>query len=177
MYFDFLPFSLDIEQLSQIAENTDTNNILEFSLNALKQKDSMTIKFLIVIAIIYFCMLLLTSLIIPLIINKNTRKNEVLKIKTERKLDYIENLLIKIRIINSSLSILDDDNIKKTQNNIKILRKQIYCYTFKIPQKMSVLIIEFLDYCDKVLLNSYTRDTTKEQELYDKICKEYESIK
>lgn len=167
----------NLENISQISDTSDNKTIFELSLNALKQKDSMTIKFLIILAIIYFVILLLTSLIIPLILNKNTFKNEILKIKTERKLDYIENLLKNIRIINSSLSILDEENIKKTQKNIKVLRNQIYCYSFKIPHKMSDLIIDYLDYFDKVLINNYARDTEKESELYEKICKEYDLIK
>lgn len=176
LQIDLSSFIPNVENLPQNTDFSDIN-LLELTLKAIKQKDSMTIKILIVIGIIYFFLLLLTSLIIPIILNQNNRKNEVLKIKIEKKLEFIDNLLKNIRVINSSLSILDDENIKKTQKNIKVLRNEMYYYTFKIPHKMASLIYEFLDYFDKVLINSYARDTEKEKDLYEKICKEYELLK
>ena len=43
----------NLENISQISDTSDNKTIFELSLNALKQKDSMTIKFLIILAIIY----------------------------------------------------------------------------------------------------------------------------
>lgn len=152
-------------------------DIIEIIKTAIQEKDELTIKIISILLISFIFLSLITNLVIPLVINLCNRKNEITKIKIERKLDFFEKLFKTLKLINSSLSILDINTITAAQKNINSIRTQIFVSSYLVTKKMKKTINELLDYFTDVLNDSYKRNTEKEDNLFLKLVKEYENIK
>ena len=137
-----------------------------------KEHDKFTIIILGIIVIMY----LIVNLMIPIILTFFNRKSEIKKIRSERKLDCAENVIKQLRLLSSSLSIIDENNINNGKEKINELRAYIKANDFLLNKGLSELSNDVLDYYSVVLISPEKRDATKEQNFFIDMKKEYEKI-
>lgn len=137
-----------------------------------REHDKSTILLLIIIIIIY----ILSNLIIPIILSRFNHKNEINKLRAERKLDRVETLVKELRLLSSFLSISDSQNIEDGQKKINELRKILQSNDLLLTKELSEHASELLDYYAVVLISSEKRDINSEKKLFNEIKKDYEKI-
>ena len=115
----------------------------------------------------------IVNLVLQLIINNKVLRNDVKKMKYERKLKYIENVYAWLYCI-SNLMIYDkDQNLNK---KISQLRQQISNNQILLGKKIYNIANEILDYYVIVLSNPRSRSIPKENIFFNKYIKEYEHL-
>lgn len=137
-----------------------------------REHDKFTIIILGIIIIVY----LIVNLMIPIILNFFNRKSEIKKIRSERKLDCAENVIKQLRLLSSSLSIIDENNINNGKEKINKLRAYIKANDFLLNKGLGEVSNNVLDYYSVVLISPEKRDATKEQNFFIDMKKEYEKI-
>lgn len=137
-----------------------------------REHDKSTIVLLIIMIIIY----ILFNLVIPIILTKVNHKNEINKLRAERKLDSIETLVKELRLLSSFLSISDYKNIEDGKKKINELRKIVQSNDLLFTKELSDHASELLDYYAVVLISSEKRDVNSEKKLFNEIKKDYEKI-
>lgn len=137
-----------------------------------REHDKSTIVLLIIMIIIY----ILSNLVIPIILTKVNHKNEINKLRAERKLDSIETLVKELRLLSSFLSISDYQNIEDGKKKINELRKIVQSNDLLLTKELSEHASELLDYYAVVLISSEKRDINSEKKLFNEIKKDYEKI-
>ncbi|MBP3366683.1 MAG: hypothetical protein J6K96_06765 [Treponema sp.] len=137
-----------------------------------KEHDKITIIILIIISIIY----LIINLLIPIFLSSFNRRNEIKKIRSERKLDSTENVIKQLRLLSSSLSIIDTKNVDEGRLKINELREYVHSSELLLTKEILDVANDLLDYCEIVLVTPEERDSSKEKNFFIKMKKEYEKI-
>jgi len=115
----------------------------------------------------------IVNLVLQLIINNKVLRNDVKKMKYERKLKYIENVYAWLYCI-SNLMIYDkDQNLNK---KICQLRQQISNNQILLGKKIYNIANEISNYYVIVLSNPRSRSIPKENIFFNKYIKEYEHL-
>lgn len=138
----------------------------------LKEHDKHTIIILLIMLALY----ILINLIIPAFLSCFNRKNEIKKIRSERKLDCAEDVIKQLRLLTSFLSITDPENINDGKNKINKLRVYVRSNELLLTKEILNLANGLLDYYAVVLVTPAERNQGKEKKFFIKMKKAYEKI-
>ena len=145
---------------------------LRLAKEVLKEHDTYTIIILVIIIVLY----IIINLMIPVFLSGFNRKNEIKKIKSERKLDSAENVINQLRLFSSSLSITDLENINDGRIKINELRIYVRSNELLLSKEILGLANELLDYYSVVLVTPEERDQIKEKDFFIKMKNAYEKV-
>ena len=137
-----------------------------------KEHDKWTITIFLLIFFIYVIM----NYFIPVLLSVANRKNEIRKIRSERKLDYAENIIKQLKGLSTSLSIVDVKNIENGEKAINILRQDIQSNYLLLTKNLANSANKLLDYYQDVLISPEKRDPNKEKNFFIEMKNEYEKI-
>ena len=137
-----------------------------------KERDKTTIFFAVAIIIVY----ILLNIVTPIVLNFFNRKNEIQKLRSERKLNYIECLVRELYLLSSFLGITDTSNIRDGKAKINSLRKDVKINNLLLTKTISKYAVDLLDYYSIVLISPEKRDINNEEKIFLSIKKEYEKI-
>lgn len=128
----------------------------------------------------YFTVLICASLIsvivnlmVQVYINNRVLRNDIKKMKYERKLKYIENVYSWLFYISNLMFSVQDQSIQK---KVSQLRTQISNNRILLGKAIFDISNEILDYYIIVISNPRSRDITKENKLFADYIKEYEQL-
>lgn len=128
----------------------------------------------------YFTVLICASLIsvilnlmVQVYINNRVLRNDIKKMKYERKLKYIENVYSWLFYISNLMFSVQDQSIQK---KVSQLRTQISNNRILLGKAIFDISNEILDYYVIVISNPRSRDITKENKLFADYIKEYEQL-
>ena len=130
--------------------------------------------------VIYFTVLICATLIsvivnlmVQVYINNRVLRNDIKKMKYERKLKYIENVYSWLFCISNLMFSVQDQSIQK---KVSQLRTQISNNRILLGKAIFDISNEILDYYVIVISNPRSRDITKENKLFADYIKEYEQL-
>ena len=106
-------------------------------------------------------------------INNRVLRNDIKKMKYERKLKYIENVYSWLFYISNLMFSVQDQSIQK---KVSQLRTQIGNNRILLEKAIFDISNEILDYYVIVISNPRSRDITKENKLFADYIKEYEQL-
>ena len=97
------------------------DDVVKLAKEISREHDKTTIIVLAIMLVVY----IISNYLIPCFLSSINRKNEILKIKIERKFDCIEILIRQLRHLSLFLSVTDAVNIDDGIKKISFLRKNI----------------------------------------------------
>lgn len=115
----------------------------------------------------------IVNLMVQVYINNRVLRNDIKKMKYERKLKYIENVYSWLFYISNLMFSAQDQSIQK---KISQLRTQISNNRILLEKAIFDISNEILDYYVSVISNPRSRDITKENKLFADYIKEYEQL-
>lgn len=115
----------------------------------------------------------IVNLMVQVYINNRVLRNDIKKMKYERKLKYIENVYSWLFHISNLMFSVQDQSIQK---RVSQLRTQISNNRILLGKAIFDISNEIIDYYVIVLSNPRSRDITKENELFADYIKEYERL-
>lgn len=115
----------------------------------------------------------IVNLIVQVYINNRVLRNDIKKMKYERKLKYIENVYSWLFYISNLMFSAQDQSIQK---KISQLRTQISNNRILLGKAIFDISNEILDYYVIAISNPRSRDITKENKLFADYIKEYEQL-
>lgn len=115
----------------------------------------------------------IVNLMVQVYINNRVLRNDIKKMKYERKLKYIENVYSWLFYISNLMFSAQDQSIQK---KISQLRTQISNNRILLGKAIFDISNEILDYYVIVISNPRSRDITKENKLFADYIKEYEQL-
>ncbi|MEE3410093.1 MAG: hypothetical protein VZQ47_05515 [Treponema sp.] len=148
------------------------DDVVKLAKEISREHDKTTIIVLAIMLIVY----IISNYLIPCFLSSANRKNEIIKIKIERKLDCIENLIKQLKHVSSFLSVTDKVNIDGGKKIIGFLRKDIQENYFLLTKDFSKTANELLDYFSVVLLSPGKRKLNIENRFFLKLKTEYEKL-
>jgi len=115
----------------------------------------------------------IVNLMVQVYINNRVLRNDIKKMKYERKLKYIENVYSWLFYISNLMFSGQDRSIQK---KVSQLRTQIGNNRILLEKAIFDISNEILDYYVIVISNPRSRDITKENKLFADYIKEYEQL-
>lgn len=115
----------------------------------------------------------IVNLIVQVYVNNRVLRNDIKKMKYERKLKYIENVYSWLFYISNLMFSAQDQSIQK---KISQLRTQISNNRILLGKAIFDISNEILDYYVIAISNPRSRDITKENKLFADYIKEYEQL-
>ena len=115
----------------------------------------------------------IVNLMVQVYINNRVLRNDIKKMKYERKLKYIENVYSWLFCISNLMFSVQDQGIQK---KVSQLRTQISNNRILLGKAIFDISNEILDYYVIVISNPRSRDITKENKLFADYIKEYEQL-
>lgn len=115
----------------------------------------------------------IVNLMVQVYINNRVLRNDIKKMKYERKLKYIENVYSWLFYISNLMFSVQDQSIQK---KVSQLRTQISNNRILLGKAIFDISNEILDYYVIVISNPRSRDITKENKLFADYIKEYEQL-
>ena len=115
----------------------------------------------------------IVNLMVQVYINNRVLRNDIKKMKYERKLKYIENVYSWLFYISNLMFSVQDQSIQK---EVSQLRTQIGNNRILLEKAIFDISNEILDYYVIVISNPRSRDITKENKLFADYIKEYEQL-
>ena len=115
----------------------------------------------------------IVNLMVKVYINNRVLRNDIKKMKYERKLKYIENVYSWLFYISNLMFSVQDQSIQK---KVSQLRTQIGNNRILLEKAIFDISNEILDYYVIVISNPRSRDITKENKLFADYIKEYEQL-
>lgn len=115
----------------------------------------------------------IVNLMVQVYINNRVLRNDINKMKYERKLKYIENVYSWLFYISNLMFSVQDQSIQK---KVSQLRTQIGNNRILLEKAIFDISNEILDYYVIVISNPRSRDITKENKLFADYIKEYEQL-
>jgi hypothetical protein len=115
----------------------------------------------------------IVNLMVQVYINNRVLRNDIKKMKYERKLKYIENVYSWLFYISNLMFSVQDQSIQK---KVSQLRTQIGNNRILLEKAIFDISNEILDYYVIVISNPRSRDITKENKLFADYIKEYEQL-
>ncbi|MGI5115625.1 hypothetical protein [Treponema sp. SP13] len=115
----------------------------------------------------------IVNLMVQVYINNRVLRNDIKKMKYERKLKYIENVYSWLFYISNLMFSGQDQSIQK---KVSQLRTQIGNNRILLEKAIFDISNEILDYYVIVISNPRSRDITKENKLFADYIKEYEQL-
>ena len=115
----------------------------------------------------------IVNLMVQVYINNRVLRNDIKKMKYERKLKYIENVYSWLFYISNLMFSVQDQSIQK---KVSQLRTQISNNRILLEKAIFDISNEILDYYVSVISNPRSRDITKENKLFADYIKEYEQL-
>lgn len=115
----------------------------------------------------------IVNLMVQVYINNRVLRNDIKKMKYERKLKYIENVYSWLFYISNLMFSVQDQSIQK---KVSQLRTQISNNRILLGKAIFDISNEILDYYVIVISNPRSRDITKENKLFAGYIKEYEQL-
>lgn len=128
---------------------------------------------LVVIIAIGLILYILTNLIIPLLINRSNRKNEIKRQKIERTLADIEITIDNLKTIQTAA--ISSDSMMVPEK-IKEVREFVNRRTYRFKTPMRDAIYDLLDYYMDCICNRINKNPEIESGYFDLIFKEYEKL-
>ena len=150
---------------------------LKFAKAISKEHDKFTIIILIISGVVYFIVNIIVNLIIPVILSHFNKKNEIRKIRSERKLDSAESVIKQLRLLSSYfLGFTDAKNMSEGKMKINNLREYVYSNDLLLSEELSCLANNLLDYYSDVLVSPENKNADSENKIFIKMKKAYEEI-
>lgn len=115
----------------------------------------------------------IVNLMVQVYINNRVLRNDIKKMKYERKLKYIENVYSWLFCISNLMFSVQDQGIQK---KVSQLRTQISNNRILLGKAIFDISNEILDYYVIVISNPRSRDIPKENRLFADYIKEYEQL-
>ena len=115
----------------------------------------------------------IVNLMVQVYINNRILRNDIKKMKYERKLKYIENVYSWLFYISNLMFSVQDQSIQK---KVSQLRTQISNNRILLGKAIFDISNEILDYYVIVISNPRSRDIIKENKLFADYIKEYEQL-
>ena len=115
----------------------------------------------------------IVNLMVQVYINNRVLRNDIKKMKYERKLKYIENVYSWLFCISNLMFSVQDQGIQK---KVSQLRTQISNNRILLGKAIFDISNEILDYYVIVISNPRSRYITKENKLFADYIKEYEQL-
>ena len=128
---------------------------------------------LIIILGVGLFLYIVSNLLIPYILNVLDRKNEIKRLKIERKINDIEILFDRLKAIQTISVSKDSEGLKE---EIDDARAFVNKKSYRFPNQMKSSINSFFDYYSECLVSPEKKDPEKESDFFDRIYKEYDKL-
>ena len=146
--------------------------IIDKYLSIQEQDYKKTYLFFIILVLI-FIISTISNIIIQVFVNKQILKNEIRKIKFERKIIIIDELYKRLNELKmNSIECISEDSLKQiAETNCWISQNKI-----NLTNGIFNISKTILDYFIEIYRSPEEKDIKKEKKLFDKFIQEYESL-